>query len=91
MPPVAHDAGALFSPRHAPLSRKVIPMKRFCVEFAGWPAWKPIQNVALGHEGILSTGPVGRLGKVVFKIEVGPDANEKDPFPTLGDTEISGV
>jgi len=73
MPPVAHDAGALFSPRHTPLAGKVIPVKGFCVEFAGWPAWEPVQNFALSDEGVLSTESVGRFWKVVFEIQVGSD------------------
>ena|SRR5882724_3573744 len=89
--PVSHDAGALFSPRHAALAGKVIPVKSFCVEFAGRPAREPVQNVALGDERILSTGSVGRLWKVVFEIQVGSNANEKNSLPILRDAEVSSV
>jgi hypothetical protein len=91
MPPMAHDAGALFSPGHASLARKVIPVKRFSVEFSGWPAWEPIQNVALSDKGMLSTWPVGWLWKVVLEIEVGTDADQENSLPILCDAEISGV
>jgi len=91
MPPVAHDAGALFSPGHAPFAGKVIPMKGLCVEFAGWPAWEPVQNISLCDERIFSTGSVGRLGKLVIEIEIRSDADEKNPFPILRDAEVSGV
>jgi len=66
-------------------------VKRFCVEFSGWPAWEPFQNVTLGDERLLSPGTVGWFGKVVFEIQVGPDAHEEDSFPILRDAEISGV
>jgi len=91
MTPVAHNARALLAPRHAALARKVIPVKRFCVEFADWPAWEPFQNVTLGDERLLSPGTVGWFGKVVFEIQVGPDAHEEDSFPILRDAEISSV
>jgi hypothetical protein len=70
VPPVAHDAWALSSPRHAPLAGEIIPMKRFRVEFACWPAWEPVQNGALVDEWFLSTRSVGRFWKVVFEIQV---------------------
>jgi hypothetical protein len=89
--PVSHNAGALFSPGHAPPSRKVIPVKGFHIEFTNWPPWESIQNVALSDGRILSAGSVGRLWKVVFEIQVGSDADEKDPFPVLRDAEVSGV
>jgi hypothetical protein len=91
MSPVPHDAWTLFSPRHAPLAREVIPVKRFRVEFTSWPEWESFQNVTLGDEWFLSTGSVGWLGKVVFEVQVGPDADEKNSFPILRDAEISGV
>jgi len=89
--PMSHDARALFSPGHAPVAGKVIPMKGFCVEFAGWPTWEPAQNVSLGDERFLSPPSVSRFGEVVFEFKVGPNANQKNSFPVLRDAEIAGI
>lgn len=68
--PVADDAGTLFAPGHASFAGQVIPVERLNVELARGPAGKPVQDIALSDEGILSSRAVGRLGKVVFEIEI---------------------
>jgi len=91
VPPVAHNAGTLFAPGHAPLTGEVVPMERLNVEVARRPAGKPVQNIALSDERIFSTRAVSRLGKVVFEIEVGANAYEEHSAPVLGNSKVLRV
>jgi hypothetical protein len=83
MPPVPHYAWAGLPPCVPALSRQIVPMKGFGIELPRWPFGKPRQNIAL--IGIISSGARAMCGlrKLIIKMLIGADANEKNSSAIL--------
>lgn len=91
MAPVADYARARLAPWIAALSRQIVPMERFGVEFTIGPFGKIIHHFALAAVFLPGAGTVGRLRELIFKCLIGAHTDQESSPAVLRDTVILGV
>jgi hypothetical protein len=86
MPPVPDNTWTRVVPVVPALAREVVPMKRFVTELAGRPLRKALQHCLLADGAWLPSVSEAWKRKLVFKIQIRPDADNEYPFARLGDS-----
>jgi len=81
--PVADHARAWLAPWVAALSRQIIPMEWFGIEFTFWPSWKATHHITLTNVLPLSARSMGWLRKDVLKRLVGAHAHKENATSIL--------
>jgi hypothetical protein len=81
MAPMPNDARAWFIPIAAAVSREVIPVERFFIEFTARPFRKAFQYRSLRNHRLLCLGPMRRLREFIFEGQIRPHAYDENATP----------